>query len=107
MKVSKAIEYLMKFPQDEELFINWWDKEYAETAIEQDISDEVWSIAIKKTNNLDYWSEATSMCLTDMVEDTLREARDKTGENKGMNSIDEIVSLAERLVELTGGKVNG
>jgi hypothetical protein len=75
MKVSKAIEYLKNFPQDDEIFINWWDKEYAETAMDQEISDEVWSIAIKKTNNLDYWSEATSMCLTDMVEHTLREAR--------------------------------
>ena len=75
MKVSKAIEYLKNFPQDDEIFINWWDKEYAETATDQEISDEVWRIAIEKTNNLDYWSEATSMCLTDMVEDTLREAR--------------------------------
>lgn len=77
MKVSKAIEYLMNYPQDEELFIVWWDKEYAETAQEQDITDEVWSIAIKKTHNLDYWSEATSMCLTDMVEDTLRQTRNE------------------------------
>ena len=75
MKVSKAIEYLLNFPQDDEIFINWWDKEYAETATDQEISDEVWRIAIEKTNNLDYWSEATSMCLTDMVEDTLRQAR--------------------------------
>jgi len=75
MKVSKAIEYLKNFPQDDEIFINWWDKEYAETATDQEISDEVWRIAIEKTNNLDYWSEATSMCLTDMVEHTLREAR--------------------------------
>ena len=29
------------------------------------------------------------------------------GEDKGMNSLDEIVLLAEKLVELTGGKVNG
>jgi hypothetical protein len=77
MKVSKAIEYLMKFPQNEELFITWWDKEYAETAMDQDITDEVWSIAIKKTNNLDYWAEAMSICLTDMVEDTLRQARNE------------------------------
>jgi hypothetical protein len=75
MKVSKAIEYLKNFPQDDEIFINWWDKEYAETATDQEISDEVWRIAIEKTNNLDYWSEATSMCLTDMVEDTLRKTR--------------------------------
>jgi hypothetical protein len=43
--------------------------------MEQEISDEVWSIAIEKTSNLDYWAEATALSLTDMVEDTLREAQ--------------------------------
>ena len=75
MKVSKAIEYLLTEPQDSEIFIGWWDKDWAETAMEQEISDEVWSIAIEKTSNLDYWAEATALSLTDMVEDTLREAR--------------------------------
>ena len=75
MKVSKAIEYLLNEPQDSEIFIAWWDKEYAENGIEQEISDEVWSIAIEKTNNADYWSTVAGETLTDMVEETLRETR--------------------------------
>jgi hypothetical protein len=75
MKISKAIEYLMKFPQDEEIFVAWWDKEYAETAMDQEIPDEVWRIAIEKTNNADYWSTVAGETLTDMVEETLRETR--------------------------------
>jgi hypothetical protein len=75
MKVSKAIEYLLNEPQDSEIFIAWWDKEYAETGMEQDISDEVWSIAIEKTNKADYWSEIAGETLTDMVEETLKEMR--------------------------------
>ena len=75
MKVSKAIEYLLNEPQNSEIFIAWWDKEYAENGIEQEISDEVWSIAIEKTNNIDYWSTVAGETLTDMVEETLRETR--------------------------------
>jgi hypothetical protein len=75
MKVSKAIEYLLNEPQDSEIFIAWWDKEYAETGMEQKISNEVWSIAIEKTNDIDYWATIAGETLTDMVEDTLREAR--------------------------------
>ena len=75
MKVSKAIEYLLNEPQDSEIFIAWWDKEYAENGIEQEISDEVWSIAIEKTNNADYWSTVAGETLTEMVEETLRETR--------------------------------
>jgi hypothetical protein len=75
MKVSKAIEYLLNEPQDSEIFIAWWDKEYAETGMDQKISNEVWSIAIEKTNNIDYWSTVAGETLTDMVEETLRETR--------------------------------
>jgi len=75
MKVSKAIEYLLNEPQDSEIFIAWWDKEYAETGIDQEISDEVWSISIDKANNADYWSTVAGETLTDMVEETLRETR--------------------------------
>jgi hypothetical protein len=75
MKVSKAIEYLLNEPQDSEIFIAWWDKEYAETGMEQKISNEVWSIAIEKTSNIDYWATIAGETLTDMVEDTLREAQ--------------------------------
>jgi hypothetical protein len=75
MKVSKAIEYLLNEPQDSEIFIAWWDKEYAETGMEQKISNEVWSIAIEKTNNIDYWATIAGETLTDMVEDTLKEAQ--------------------------------
>jgi hypothetical protein len=75
MKVSKAIEYLLNEPQDSEIFIAWWDKEYAETGMEQKISNEVWSIAIEKTNNIDYWSTVAGETLTDMVEETLKETR--------------------------------
>lgn len=75
MKVSKAIEYLLNEPQDSEIFIAWWDKEYAETGMEQKISDEVWSISIEKTNNVDYWATIAGETLTDMVEDTLKQTR--------------------------------
>ena len=75
MKVSKAIEYLLNEPQDSEIFIAWWDKEYAETGMEQKISDEVWRISIEKTNNIDYWATIAGETLTDMVEDTLKQTR--------------------------------
>ena len=75
MKVSKAIEYLLNEPQDSEILIAWWDKEYAETGMEQKISDEVWSISIEKTNNVDYWATIAGETLTDMVEDTLKQTR--------------------------------
>jgi hypothetical protein len=75
MKVSKAIEYLLNEPQDSEILIAWWDKEYAETGMEQKISDDVWSISIEKTNNVDYWATIAGETLTDMVEDTLKQTR--------------------------------
>jgi hypothetical protein len=77
MKVSKAIEYLLNEPQDSEIFIAWWDKEYAETGTDKKISDEVWSIAIDKANSADYWSTIAGETLTDMVEEALKEVNEQ------------------------------
>ena len=85
MKVSKAIEYLSEYPKDSEILIAWWDKEYAETGIERDISDEVWGIAIDKTNDADYWSTIAGETLTDMVEETLKEVKKQEEESNESN----------------------
>jgi hypothetical protein len=50
MKVSKAIEYLQSYDQDDELIIAWWD---LETTGYDDISVEEWSKMVKIIDRMD------------------------------------------------------
>jgi hypothetical protein len=75
MKVSNAIKYLSEYNPDEEIFIAWWDKEYASTGMEhifngEEIPAEVWSEAISDADNkADYWSELAGEALCECVKE--------------------------------------
>ena len=75
MKVSKAIEVLSSYDPNEEIFIAYWDKEYAQTGMEhilngKSIPEEVWSKATENAyDRSDYWSELAGQALTDSVKE--------------------------------------
>jgi len=72
MLVSKAIEYLSEYKPDDEIFIAWWDKEHIEVNMEKEISNEIWEIAVMKTEKAEYWASAASETLIDFIEEEIK-----------------------------------
>jgi len=75
MKVSNAIKYLSEYNPDEEIFIAWWDKEYAAIGMEEifngeEIPAEVWTKALEISHDRsDYWGELAGQAITDSVKE--------------------------------------
>jgi hypothetical protein len=73
MKVSNAIKYLSEYNPDVEIFIAWWDKEYASTGMEhifngEEIPAEVWTKAVEIIQDRsDYWGELAGEALCENV----------------------------------------
>ena len=75
MKASKAIEYLSELNPNDEIFIAWWDKDYASISMEdvfngEEIPAEVWTKAVEITQDKsDYWGELAGEALTNSVKE--------------------------------------
>ena len=54
MRVSKAIEYLSEEDPNSEIMIQWFTKEH----VDEDMSDDVWSLAVDLFDKLQVYSES-------------------------------------------------
>lgn len=77
MKVSELIEQLKSYKPDDELLVAYWDKEFAETAFDSDenvkISDDLWSQAIRRAEQAEFWQSCGSDEICDQVKQLLDE----------------------------------
>lgn len=70
MKVKDLIKQLEEYDGEQELLVAYWDKEYAETALDYDdivLTDTAWADAIRRTEFQEFWQQCASDELTDQV----------------------------------------
>ena len=67
MKVSEAIRILSRYDnKDEEIFIEWWDKETAEHNAGQDITDDQWQEVVLHLEDYEPY-HGTSFYMTEKI----------------------------------------
>ena len=67
MKISQAIKMLSLYNnQDQEIYIEWWDKETAEDNAEQDITDDEWEEVVMYLEDYEPY-HGTSSYMTDKI----------------------------------------
>ena len=79
MKVKDLIEQLQRdYKAEDNLLVAYWDKEYAETALEDKLEgepypDEAWEDAIRRAEKAEYWQSCGSEEICDQVRQLLKE----------------------------------
>lgn len=81
MKVSELIEQLKSYKPEDELLVAYWDKEFVETSFDSEegveISNEIWSLAIKGAEKAEFWQGCGSEEICDQVRNLLQEGESK------------------------------
>ncbi len=96
MLVKNALEWLNNLPLNAEICAQWYEKEDMEYG-DETISNEVWSEANRL---MDKWE------ITDLryqLDDAIRIAKENLETGKDTGYLNELVSSAEKLIQLTGG----
>jgi hypothetical protein len=81
MKVSELIKQLESYDRDQELLVAYWDKEYAETALEDRLEgkpypDEAWEDAIRRAEKAEYWQSCGSEEIIDQAVEALKDYKE-------------------------------
>jgi hypothetical protein len=82
MKVKDLIEQLQRdYKPEDNLLVAYWDKEYAETALEDKLEgksypDEAWEDAIRRAEKAEYWQSCGSDEITEQAVEALEDYKE-------------------------------
>jgi hypothetical protein len=83
MKVKDLIEQLKSYKPDDELLVAYWDKEFAETALEDKLEgksypDEAWEDAIRRAEKAEFWQSCGSDEITEQADEALKDYKEES-----------------------------
>jgi hypothetical protein len=82
MKVKDLIEQLQRdYKAEDNLLVAYWDKEYAETALEDKLEgepypDEAWGDAIRRAEKAEYWQSCGSEEIMEQADEALKDYKE-------------------------------
>ena len=82
MKVKDLIEQLQRdYKPEDNLLVAYWDKEYAETALEDKLEgkpypDEAWEDAIRRAEKAEYWQSCGSDEIMEQADEALKDYKE-------------------------------
>jgi hypothetical protein len=81
MKVKDLIEQLQDYKPEDELLIAYWDKDYVQTALEDELEgkpypDEAWEDAIRRAEKAEFWQTCGSEEICDQASEALKDYKE-------------------------------
>jgi hypothetical protein len=82
MKVRDLVNQLqLGYLPDDEILVAYWDKEYAETALEDKLEgkpypDEAWQDAIRRAEKAEYWQSCGSEEIIEQAVEALKDYKE-------------------------------
>jgi len=84
MKVKELIEQLQRdYKPEDQLLVAYWDKEYAETALEDKLEgkpypEEAWEDAIRRAEKAEYWQGCGSEEIAEQADEALKDYKEES-----------------------------